>query len=171
MSRAAQERVRRAALAQVQLDRVGAPEAAVARDTKSIAQRPITPRASSAPTDPGDRRDLARVPGLGREAAAEVALPARAAEQLVVRRHDLDLAVRRDVELHARAAHVGAGDALLDDAADLAEPLEVAVDGQLRASRAIADSRSPMRRSSPGAPGTARPPRSTIAFPRPRRPR
>src|SRR4051794_24657361 len=107
--------MRRAALAQVQLDRVCAPR------TAPVTGYDEVDRATADHTDARelgadplrDRRDLARVLGLGGEAAAEVALPARTPEQLVVRRDDLDLAVGRDVQLHARAAYVGAGDALL----------------------------------------------------------
>ena len=52
----------------------------------------------------------------------------RAAEHLVVRRHDVDLARRADAELDARAAEVRADDALLDDAALALERVEVLVD-------------------------------------------
>src|SRR3954447_9399643 len=124
--------MRRAALAKVQLNRVRAPRAAPVTRDDEVDRAPADHTGTrELRADPlGDRRDLARVFGLGGEAAPEVALTARAAKQLVVRRHDLDLAVGRDVQLHARAAHLGAGDALLDDAPDLAEPLEVAVDGE-----------------------------------------
>ena len=100
-----EERVRRAALAQVQLDRVGGPTSPFVADvTKSSAKRPITPSRGEPLADLRRlARDHGRVVRVGGEAAAEVALPARPAEQLVVRRQQLELAERRDPQLDARA--------------------------------------------------------------------
>ena len=71
-------------------------------------------------------RDLRRVLGVRREHAAEVRLAAQPAEQLVVRREELDLAERRDPQLHAGALEVLALDALLDHAAALQELGDIA---------------------------------------------
>src|SRR4051812_50119493 len=107
--------MRRAALAKVQLNRVRAPRAAPVTRDDEVDRAPADHTGTrELRADPlGDRRDLARVFGLGGEAAPEVALTPPAAPQLVVRRHDLDPAGGRAVQLHARAAHPGAGDALL----------------------------------------------------------
>ena len=117
-----EERMRGPALAQVELDRVRAPgSAAVPRDDEVDGEPPEHALARQPPADLlGLRADRAGVAEVGREAAAEVALAARPAEQLVVRREQLDVAERRHAELHARAAELGAGDALLDDAASSA---------------------------------------------------
>ena len=76
-------------------------------------------------------RDLRRVLRVGGEAAAEVGLPVRAAEHLVVRREDVDLARGADPELGARAPQVLALDPLLHDPALAGEGGEVVEDGGL----------------------------------------
>src|SRR3954447_4252534 len=70
-----------------------------------------------------------RVRGLGREAAAEVAL---AGEDLIMGRDDPRLRAGGELELDARAAQLGAADALLDDAAG-GQALEI--DGHRHAGR------------------------------------
>jgi hypothetical protein len=75
----------------------------------------------------GDRvtvaADLHRVPGVGRKPAADIDLPARAAEDLVVRREHLDLAVGTHAHLHAGAAEPFAHDPLLGDRSPLGNEL------------------------------------------------
>ena len=63
-------------------------------------------------------REDRRVGRIGREAAAEVDLPARATEDLLVRREDGDAPVGPQVDLGARAGEALARDALFDDAAE-----------------------------------------------------
>jgi hypothetical protein len=129
-----EKRVGRAAFAQVDLDRIRgpdavrrahhhkvhgeAPEHALAREPRAELARLAT-----------DQRRIGRV---GREAAAEVELAGRPAEQLVVRRQQLHVAERRDAQLHARAADLLADDALLDDPAALLELGGVALQGDVR---------------------------------------
>ena len=124
------ERVCRAALAQVELDGVGIPAATVAAHGDEVDRRAADhARGGQAPSDLlGQLGDLPRVGGLGREAAAEVALAAGATEQLVVGRDDLDLSGRADLQLRARAADLGADDPLLDDPAVRGEAAEVAIE-------------------------------------------
>ena len=77
--------------------------------TKSTAKRPSTPSRGELGADLGRLRgDRARVGEVGREAAAEVALATRSAQELVVGREQLDLAQRRHAQLHARAADLDA---------------------------------------------------------------
>ena len=105
--------------------------------TKSTANRPMHPERREVPTDDhrrlGDERGVRRVGG---EDAAEVGLPARAAEQLVVGREQLDRPVRRGPHLDARAGQGRPGDPLLDDAATLLEGGQVGVHGRSRSSPA-----------------------------------
>ena len=111
--------MRRAALPQVDLDGVGPPLApARARDDEVEGEAPEHPLAGEPCADLlGVAADLDRVAGVGREPAADVRLPARAAQELVVRREDLDLAERRHAQLDAGAAELVADEPLLDDAA------------------------------------------------------
>src|SRR5439155_24310958 len=74
------------------------------------------------------RSDHRRVPGVGREAAAHERLPARPAEQLVVRREQLDLAQRRYPQLDARAPELVTRDQLLDDAAGRPELRQIRIE-------------------------------------------
>ena len=164
--------MRRAALAQVELDRVRSPSAVARRGRRRSRSRtvPARPaRASRAPIFAASRGDLARVGDVGGEAAAEIALPARAAEQLVVRREQLDVAERRHPQLHARAAEAPSPrDPLLDDAA-LAAPCVACRDRarRVRCSNAIASSRARSAAGSSAAPGAGRSRRSTSALPLP----
>ena len=87
----------RAALAQVQLDRVRRPRSAGLSDDHEVDREP-----PSAPSLGEPLPDLLRVPGDeprvlrgGRKDASEVLLPARPAEQLVVGREQLDLPLGR----------------------------------------------------------------------------
>ena len=81
--------------------------------------------ASCRPTSDARRAIGSAYGGRGREAAAEVALPV---EDLVVGRDDLDVAVRRHLELDARTAHVRPDEPLLDDAAARGEARQIRVD-------------------------------------------
>ena len=65
------------------------------------------------------RLDLARVGRIGRKRAGLEDLARGPAEDLVVRRDDLEVAERRDAQLHGRRSHSIARDPLLDDAARL----------------------------------------------------
>jgi hypothetical protein len=113
-----QVRVSRAALAQVQLDRVPLPST-LRLGSEKVDREPADDAA------PGERfadlprllRDLARILVARREDGAEEAQPARAAELLVVRRELLDLPERRHAHLYAWAAELRPHDELLDDAA------------------------------------------------------
>src|SRR5690242_17610351 len=112
----------RPALPQVELDRVGTPLLAasgvIACDDEVDGEAPEHTLASQVLGDPA--RLAADLPGVTErrwKPAADVALPAGTAEQLVVRGEQLDLAERGHAELHARAVDLGAGDALLDDSA------------------------------------------------------
>ena len=92
----------------------------------------MTPsRASRRPTLSASAAISGAYSRIGGEVAAEVRLPVRAAEDLVVRRHDVDLARRAHPQLNARAAEVVAVDALLDDPALLVEEREVLLDVDL----------------------------------------
>ena len=75
--------------------------------------------------------DRGRVRGIRGKDAAEVALAARAAEQLVVRRQHLEPAERRHAHLDARRAELLARDPLLDDAAAPGERVRVPVERDL----------------------------------------
>ena len=111
--------MRGAALAQVELDRVRRPRAVLVSDDDEVDGEPAEHAEPGQPL--GDRcgvlGDHPGVGGVGREDAAQVALPAGSAEQLVVRREQLDRAVRQRAELDARAAQLFAEQSLLDDAA------------------------------------------------------
>ena len=75
--------------------------------TKSTANRPSAPCSASRRADRGRvLGDQLRVGGVGREDAAQIALPARAAEQLVVGREQLDHAAGQDAQLDAGAAQL-----------------------------------------------------------------
>ena len=102
--------------------------------------------------------DQARVRRIGRERAAEVALAARAAEELIVGRQQLDAAVRARPQLHAGAEQLLADDPLLDDAAVALELGDVRVERhvlRLELHRPDALARSPPRRSGSGSVGDA----------------
>src|SRR4051812_13935577 len=125
-----EEGMRGAALAQVELDRVRAPRAVGVADHDEVdgeAAQDAGPRQMLADLGRllGDRAGIAEV---GREAAAEVGLAARAAQELIVRGQELDVAQRRDAQLHARAPHLQAVHALLDDPAVLRQPAEIPVE-------------------------------------------
>ena len=77
--------------------------------------------------------DRRRVREVGGEPAAEIALSARPTEHLVMGRQQLDVAAGVHPQLHARAAHLDAGDAFLDDAAALGELVEVCVERRVAA--------------------------------------
>ena len=163
--------MRRAALAQVDLDRVRRPRAPgrSRTTTKSTANRPSTPSlASRAPIVARLAADRPRVAEVGREPAAKVALAARSAEQLVMRRKQLDLAERRHPQLDAGAAKLGAVQTLLDDAAALVPASLGRPHTDSGCSNAIASTR---RRSCAeligGAVEPGRPRRSTSALPSP----
>ena len=156
-----------AALAEVELDRVGLPLAGVVLHGHEV-DREATQHAlvGQAPPDgQGGLGDLAGVRRIGGEHAPEVLLPAGPAEQLVVGRQQLDRAVGQDPHLHARAGQRRAGDALLHDAAELLErDQEVARRevGRLGLqARGGAAHGAPPRRPGAGAP------RSTSALPDP----
>ena len=114
----------------------------------------------------GDER---RVLLVGGEVTAEVRLPVRTAEDLVVRGHDVDLTRRAHPELHARAAEIHAFDPLLDDASLVVERTQVLVDVDLRvleiASR-LADPRPTRPRSSSALPRPLTPWSSLSTAPR-----
>ena len=101
-----EERVGRPALAQVELDRVRRPLAVgaphhdeVDREPaqRALAREPLPDQLGVAGDQPGVLRRR-------REHAAQVALPAGAAQQLVVGREQLDLASGQHPQLDARAA-------------------------------------------------------------------
>ncbi len=150
-----QERMRRPALAKVELDRVRVP-AALAANGDEVDREAADHALTRQPLADLRRlpRDRGGVGGIGREATAEVALPARAAEQLVVRREHLERAERRHPHLDARAAELLAGDSLLDDPAALGEISGVC--GRSRrsgTSNAIDRTRSSTAARSPAVPG------------------
>ena len=121
--------MRRAALAQVQLDRVRLPRSGVvAHDDEVDGEAAEDPLRGQPPADDlGRLADQSRVRGVRRERAADVALATGTAEQLVVGGQELDAPVGQDPELHARAAQLGARDPLLDDAAVAGEAVPVLV--------------------------------------------
>ena len=123
----------RAALAEVELDRVGIPVAVGVADHDEVdREAPEHALGGELGADLGRLLgDRAGVGEVGREAAAEVALSARPAEELVVGREQLDLAQRGHAQLHARAADLDPAHALLDDAAVLAQAAEVALEAHL----------------------------------------
>ena len=104
----------RAALPQVHLDGGGPPLAPIlARGHEVEGEPPEHPLAGEPCTDLlGVAADLDRVPGVGRKPAADVRLPARAAQELVVRREDLHLAERRHPQLDAGTAKLVADEAV-----------------------------------------------------------
>ena len=102
------------------------PPAGVAQHDEVDGGSPDDARAGQLPADLArEARDRLGVRRRGREAAAEVALPV---EDLVVGRDDLDVAVRRDLELDARTAHVRPDEPLLDHAAARGEAGQIRVD-------------------------------------------
>ena len=115
-------------------------------------------------------RDRRRIRRVGREPAAEVALAARPAEELVVRGEKLDLAERRDAQLHARASELLARDPLLDHAALLAERRCVAVKGETGVLEAHRAHPRLDLSATVASSGGGRPLRSTSAFPSPETP-
>ena len=169
-----QKRVGRAAFAQVELDRVRdpgavgpahhhevdgeAPEDALARELRPDLARRAT-----------DQRRIGRI---SREAAAEVELAGRPAEQLVVGRQELHLAERRDAQLHARAADLRADDALLDHPAALLELGGVVLEGDVRRFEAhLPHARGERGRGHRRRPGPAGPRGRPPRCPGPRPPR
>ena len=85
--------MRRAARSEVDLDRVQGPGSVLAHgDEVDGAATDDALARESAPDLERLDRDLGRVLRVGGEAAAEVRLPVRAAEHLVVGREDVDLA-------------------------------------------------------------------------------
>ena len=127
------QRVARAAVPQVDLDGVRGPASVLAHGDEVDREAADHARVAQVL---GDRAtvpaDLHGVPGVGRKPAADVDLPARAAEDLVVGREHLDLAVGTHAYLHARAAEVLAGDPLLGDRAALGDELVELVGGDAR---------------------------------------
>src|SRR5262249_37396118 len=127
-----EEGVRGAALAEVDLDRVGLPGPAAVAGDDEVEGEAAEDALLREPAP--DLRGLAadeRRGGLVRgEPAPEVGLPRLAAEHLVVRREQLHLAERRHAELDARAPDLARLDPLLDDALLLRELLEEARVGE-----------------------------------------
>ena len=153
------QRMGRPAAAQVDLDRVRLP-AAVGVAGDDVVDPRTPPRAGVEQCSADLARalgDRAGVRGLGREAAAEVAL---AGQDLVVRGDDPRVGAQ--LELDARAAQLGAGDPLLDDPA-VREPLEVEVQARRRPP-------APSRRSARRAGRSVAPRRSISALPSPETP-
>ena len=137
--------------------------------TKSTANRPSTPSAASrSPIAIAGSLISREYAGSAGKRAAEVALAAGAAEQLVVRGQELDRAVGPGPQLHARAEQLLADDALLHDPAvgrELGRRTR-------RRARPCASSCMPRTRSAIAArrSGTGRsviPSRSTSALPAP----
>src|SRR5215471_19885042 len=89
------------------------------------------------------RADHLRVLGIGGKRAPQVALPARAAEHLVVGGQQLDVSEGSDSQLNARTSYLVASDELLDNAATLSELCSV------RAERSV----WPLELHLPHAPG------------------
>ena len=88
-----------------------------------------------------------------------------------MRGEQLDLAERRHPQLDARAAQLGADDALLDDAAVLRRAARGSPPSWMSGcSNAIASTRRRSSARSSAAPGAGRPRRSTSALPRPETP-
>ncbi len=124
-----QERMRGAAFAQVDLDRVDLPRAAIVAhgdevDGEAAEHALLHQPASDLDGLAHDRRPVFDI---GRKAAPEILLSARPAQHLIVRRERLDVAERRHAELRARTAEIGAGDPLFDDPAALGESGHVVV--------------------------------------------
>ena len=136
--------------------------------TKSTAKRPITP--SPARWRPITMRRLGDgggVGGVGGEDAAEVALPAGSAEELVVGREQLDRSVGEGPHLHARAGQLDTGDAFLDDAGVGGEVGEVLLDPDRGILQGHAEQPSLIASGSSAEPGSGRSCRSTSALPEP----
>src|SRR5262249_19189413 len=119
-------------LAQVDLYRVRPPLAFAATDYDEVHRKAAKNAfAREAIADlPRLGRDQARVLGVRREDAAEVALAAGPAQELIMGREQLYLAGRRHAQLNAGAAKFGSADALLDHAAHLLQLLEVGLELQ-----------------------------------------
>ena len=116
------ERVSRAAAAEVDLEGVRLPQPVASDGDEVDARAPDHPFACQAPSDLEPLGcDSLGVLLIGGEMAAEVRVPVRPAQHLVVRRHDVHLADRAHPELSARAAEQLSFDALLDDPALLVE--------------------------------------------------
>ena len=117
-------------LAEVQLDRVGRPRAAlVLHDNEIHREPPEHAELREMPTDHHrGLRDRRGVAGIRREHAAEVLLTARTAEKLVVGGQQLDGAVRQCAHLDTWTGQRDSGDPLLDDAAVLLEGGQIDVD-------------------------------------------
>ena len=159
-----QVRVRRAALAQVQLDRVRLP-AAVGAGGEKVDGEP----AENA--SPGERladlhrllRNLARILVARREDGPEKELAARAAEQLIVGRELLDLPHRRRAHLYARAADLRAD----DDSSSTIPPSASRSRNCSALAYGSSGRRSSSRSSTRARPAPSRPRTSSIAFPSP----
>ncbi len=134
------------------------------RTTKSMPKRPMTPLSASVwPTRIGGLADGVTVALPRREAAAEIRLPARAAEDLVVRREEGDLPRRLHEELSARRVALLSLDQLLRDSPHPGELLEEGL-GRLVRDRELQTRGA--RRRWPRAP--PRPDSGRSRFPRPR---
>ncbi len=118
--------MRRAALPQVDLDGVGAPRAALRAGDDEVESEASEDALACEPAADlrGFAADARRVGLVRGEPAAEVALTADPAEQLVVRREQLERAQRGHPQLHAGAADLVGDDALFHDPALLGELLQ-----------------------------------------------
>src|SRR5215207_7995511 len=114
-----QERLGGAPVAQVDLDGVWLPLPRWALCYEEVdPEAPHDPLAGQAGADLQRLcNDKTPVRLVRREATAEEALSVRAAQELVVGRDHLVLAVRATAHLHAGAAHAAGHDPFLDDAA------------------------------------------------------
>ncbi len=113
-----EEGMSRAPFAEVDLDGVGVPPAILAFDDKKIEGEPSDDaffREAFADLF-GFVHDHGAVFGMGGETRAEVHLPGRAAEHLIVRGKEFDIAERGVAELRAGANHHVAGDHFFDNA-------------------------------------------------------
>src|SRR4030095_10759996 len=108
-----QERMSRAAFAQVNLDRVSLPRRGIvlARDHEIECESADHARVAQEIANLGGiARDSGGIGWICREGAAEISLPARAAKHLIVRGEQLHFAERCDAQLYARAAHFPGAD-------------------------------------------------------------
>src|SRR5262249_52985583 len=128
-----EEGVRRSTLPEVELDRVRIPRSVTPHRDEVDCEAPehALTRESLADLD-RLADDCRRIRLVGGEAASEVALAARSAQQLVMSGENLEPAERRDPELHARAAELVADDPLLDNSTSALELVDVVLVGRTR---------------------------------------
>jgi hypothetical protein len=144
-----EERVGRPALAQVELDRVRRPFTRSRPHHHEVDREPAQRSLACEPFPDhlgvlGDRPGVLRC---RREHTTQVALPTRAAEQLVMRGQQLHLAAGEHPQLDAGATQLGPADPFLHDAGPLGELGEVGIERyvgrlELHVAKALHDRRA-----------------------------